>query len=91
MEKIEWFITFITSSLTGIITYAVGHQRAKKEVENLSLHNLEKSIEIYNIIIGDMKEQIGDLLKKVDELELKIDDLMKENHSLKIMLEKQKK
>jgi peptidoglycan hydrolase CwlO-like protein len=47
---------------------------------------MEKSIEIYNTIIEDLKGEIESLLKKVDELEKKIDNLKKENDELKDML-----
>jgi peptidoglycan hydrolase CwlO-like protein len=85
------FITFITSTITGIITFFVGVQRSKKEVEGLSLQNLEKSIEVYNIIIQDLKGQLSELLEKVDNLEKKIDELVKENDELKRMLKEHDK
>jgi len=79
-------ITFLISSITGVFTYFVGHNRAKKEVDSIALTNLEKSIEIYNTIIQDLKSQITELLVKVDSLEKKVDDLKKENYELKRML-----
>lgn len=86
MDTLNVIFTFVT----GVVTYIIGHKRAKKEVENQALINLEKSIEIYNIIINDMKNQVETLLKKVNELEDKIDELMVENESLKQMLKKEK-
>jgi peptidoglycan hydrolase CwlO-like protein len=80
-------ITFFISSITGIFTYFMGHRKAKKEVENMALTNLEKSIEIYNVIISDLKQQITELLGKVNDLELKIDGLKNENAELKKMVE----
>ena len=87
MDTLNIVFTFIT----GVITYIVGHKRAKKEVENQALLNLEKSIDIYNVIIKDMRDQVETLLKKVNELEGKIDELMVENENLKMMLKQQKK
>ena len=82
------FITLIISTITGVITYVVGHRKAKKEVESLSLTNIEKSLDIYNIIINDLKSQVAELLNKVDDLENKIDELKAENAQLKEMLRK---
>lgn len=82
----ENIITVIVSSITGIVTYFIGNKKAKKELENQSLLNMEKSIEIYNTIIEDLKGQIKELLDKVDELEKKIDELKAENDELKNML-----
>ena len=82
----ENLITFISSTVTGVVSYIIGNKRAKKELENQTLVNMEKSIEIYNTIIEDLKGEIESLLKKVDELEKKIDNLKKENDELKDML-----
>ena len=78
--------TLLASSITGISTFFIGRNRAKKELENMSLSNMEKSIEIYNTIIEDLKSQIEELLSKVDILEIKIEELKVENHELKKML-----
>lgn len=78
--------TITITSVSSILTYILGRNRTKKEVDNLSLLNLEKSVEIYRTILVDMENQIVTLNKKIDELETKIDELVKENHELKKML-----
>ena len=78
--------TLIITSVSSILTYLLGRNRSRKEVENLTLVNLEKSVEIYRTILADMETQIQTLNSKIDELENKIDGLVKENHELKLML-----
>ena len=81
--------TIIISTITGVSTYLFGFRKAKKEVDNMALTNLEKSISIYQILINDMKSQITELLSKVETLEEQIETLQEQNKSLREMLEKQ--
>lgn len=83
-------VTVLISSVTGIITFFVGHRRARKEVESMALDNIGKSLDIYNQIIGNLKDEIIQLSNKVRQLEEKIDDLTEENKKLKDMLNKKK-
>lgn len=76
----------IIPGVTGFLTFLLGQQRGKKEVESITLSNLEKAITIYQHIIDDMRDEIGNLNRKVDELQDKVDTLMEENHQLKKML-----
>ena len=79
-------LTFLTSTLTGLITYFFGRKKAKADIENSILNNLEKSIGIYQVIIDDMRGQIKELNGKICELEAKVDELLVENQNLKYML-----
>lgn len=79
-------LTIVSSALTGIITFFVGVQKTKKEVESMSINNIEKSLDVYKLIIDDLRSQVIVLLDKVDVLEAKIDELQKENMELKQML-----
>lgn len=83
----DYILAFITSTITGVSTYILGSKRAKKENDNLTLQNIEKSITIYQTIVNDLRGEIVKLNKKVVELEEKIDELMDENMSLKKLLE----
>lgn len=85
--NIDWLVTFITSTITGVSSFLIGSKRAKKENDNLTLQNIEKSITIYQTIVDDLRGEIVKLNKKVVELEEKIDELMDENMSLKKLLE----
>jgi hypothetical protein len=76
------------AALTSFLTFLLGQQRGKKEVESITLLNLEKSVAIYQVIINDLKEEIVSLNRKVDELQTKVDEMMKENHELKKILSK---
>lgn len=84
-------VTFLMSTITGIVTFIIGQKRARKEVEGLALNNIERSLDIYNKIIDDLRGQVSDLLEKVNLLEDKIDQLKEENKILKDMLEKHDK
>lgn len=83
-------VTVLISSVTGIITFFVGHRRARKEVESMALDNIGKSLDIYNKIIDSLKDEIMELTTKVKELEEKIDNLKTENESLRDMLKDRK-
>jgi peptidoglycan hydrolase CwlO-like protein len=78
----------IIPAVTGFLTFLLGQQRGKKEIESITLTNLEKSVQIYQTIINDLKEEISKLNIKVDELQEKVDSMMEENLKLKKMLSK---
>lgn len=82
------FTNIIIPAITGFLTFLLGQQRGKKEIESISLQNLETSIKIYQTIINDLKEEITSLNDKVDMLQTKVDEMMEENHNLKKMLSK---
>jgi peptidoglycan hydrolase CwlO-like protein len=84
-------LTFIISTMTGLITFFFGLRRGKREVEGIALQNIEKSLEIYQNIIDDLNSRITTLMVKVDDLEKKIDELKTENDVLKDMLKKHDK
>lgn len=79
-------ISLLITTITSIITYFLGHNRAKKETESVILVNLEKSISIYQTIINDLKLQMVDMNKKINELESKVDELLAENNKLSDLL-----
>jgi peptidoglycan hydrolase CwlO-like protein len=80
-------IPFLTSTITGIVTYFVGFNRSKKETESIVLQNLEKSISLYQVIVDDMGEQVRVLNDKINGLQNKVDELLKENKHLKDKIE----
>lgn len=79
----EWFGTIVVSSITGVITYVLGRRKERKELDNLTLVNLEKSVSIYQIIIDDLKKEVQQLNDKIDKLEIKVEELRVENQLLK--------
>lgn len=81
-------LTVLISSITGIVTFFVGHRKAKREVESMALDNISKSLDIYNRIVENLKGEIVQLTDKIKELEQKIDSLKEENEQLKDQLKK---
>jgi hypothetical protein len=81
-------ITLITTTVTGFLTFLLGQQKGKKEVESITLKNLEESIGIYKLIIDDLRKEITVLNDKVSSLQNKVDELMEENHKLQKMVDK---
>lgn len=87
----EWIGTVVVSSITGFITYFLGRRKERKELDNLTLLNLEKSVSIYQIIIDDLKREVQQLNEKIDKLEAKVEELLKENTELKALMKKHDK
>ena len=76
------------TTVTGLLTFFLGQQRGKKEIESITLKNLEDSIGIYKTIIDDLRIEISLLNDKVSSLQNKVEELMQENHKLQKMLKK---
>lgn len=81
-------LTLIMTSVTGFLTFLLGQQRGKKEIESITLKNLEDSIGIYKTIIDDLRLEISLLNDKVSSLQKKVDELMEENYKLQEMVKK---
>lgn len=82
----DTILTIIITTVTSVFTYLVGRNRKQKEVDSITLQNLEKSVDIYNRIIGDLSLQIDKLNIKITDLEEKVDNLLSENLELKKMM-----
>lgn len=76
----------VFTSITGFLTFLLGLRKGKAETESVLLQNLEKSIQIYQVIVDDMNEQIQGLNAKIDLLETKLEHLLKENAELKVLM-----
>lgn len=76
----------VITSVTSFLTFLLGMRRGKAETEGVVLLNLEKSIQIYQLIIEDMKGEIHTLNTKIDELEKKVETLLEENAELKRLM-----
>lgn len=88
--NIDWS-TLLISSVSSLVTYFIGLRKSRKEIESITLINLEKSLEIYKSMIDDLTGRINTLNKQVKELNDKVDELMLENTQLKNMLKKETK
>jgi peptidoglycan hydrolase CwlO-like protein len=83
--------TFIVSTVTGIITFLYGIKKQKNDNKKGELENISLSIEIYQTIITDLKNEIESMSKKIDKLENSVEELMLENSELKRMLKSNNK
>lgn len=88
--NIDWS-TLVISSISSITTYFIGLRKSRKEIESITLINLEKSLEIYKSMIDDLTGRINQLNTQVKTLNDKVDELMEENYKLKNILEKKGK
>jgi len=68
---------------TSIIGYIVGYRKQNVDLQSSRLDSLEKSINVYNVIIEDMAKKIESLTAEVAGLEKRIEELMAENKQLK--------
>jgi peptidoglycan hydrolase CwlO-like protein len=84
------FTNIIIPAITGFLTFLLGQQKGKKEIESITLSNLEKSIQIYQVIVSDLKGEIIALNAKIDVLQNKVDEMMVENHQLKMIMSEKK-
>ena len=83
--------TLLISSVSSVITYFIGLRKSRKEIESITLINLEKSLEIYKSMIDDLTGRINQLNIQVKTLNDKVDELMEENYKLKTISEKKTK
>ena len=81
-------LLIISNALTGLSAWYVGRKRQQADTDNAILDNLAKSINVYQIIIEDLKKEIHELNLKVVKLEEKVNELMDENKKLKWEREK---
>jgi predicted RNase H-like nuclease (RuvC/YqgF family) len=68
---------------TSIIGYVLGYKKQNIDLQSSRLDSLEKSINVYNLIIDDMARKIETLTTEVSQLEKRIEELMAENKKLK--------
>lgn len=86
----DTIFTVVVSSITGLVTFFLGAAKQKKEVENMSLQNIQASLDIYKVIIDDLKSEITTLLSRIDELEAKIDEMKTNEEQLRKLLKEKK-
>lgn len=69
--------------IPSIVSYILGWRMNNADLCGKRLDELEKSINVYNVIIDDMSKKIEELTGHIHKLEGKIQDLIKENKQLK--------
>lgn len=76
-------IIVIPSIVSAVIGWIVGFRKNNVDLCGARLDELEKSLVVYNNIIGDMSQKISDLRLEIKSLEDNIKKLMDENKKLK--------
>lgn len=71
------YTQIILAIITGVISFLLGRKRGAADTESILLQNLESSINIYQILIQNLKEEITELTQKVNILQQKLDDMEK--------------
>lgn len=79
----DTILLFLSNAITATAAWFVGKRKTNAETDNIVLSNLEKSMNIYQDLIKNLKEEIHQLNTKIQDLEQKVDMLMKENRELK--------
>ena len=74
--------------ITGIGGWFIGRRKSAAETDNIVLKNLETSVNLYKLIIDNLRDEIQGLHIKMDEMETKIDELTQENKKLRQLLNK---
>ena len=69
--------------IPSVVSYILGWRMNNADLCGKRLDELEKSINVYNVIIDDMSKKIEELTGHINKLEGKIQDLIKENKHLK--------
>jgi len=73
----------IPAIVTAAIGYFVGFRKNNVDICGLRLDEFEKSLVVYNNIIGDLSQKITDLRLEIKSLETSVEKLLAENKRLK--------
>jgi len=79
----EILTVIIPSVVTAVIGYIIGFRKNNIDLCGARLDELEKSLVVYNNIIGDMSQKISDLRLEIKSLETSVEKLLDENKKLK--------
>jgi uncharacterized coiled-coil protein SlyX len=79
----EILTIIVPSIVTAVIGYFVGFRKNNIDLCGARLDELEKSLVVYNNIIGDMSQKISDLRLEIKSLETSVEKLLEENKNLR--------
>ena len=79
----DYIYQIIGAVTTTIIGYVVGFRKSKNEIEGGRLENMEKSLNVYQLIIDDLSKKVEELTTHIVRLESTIESLKQENKQLK--------
>jgi hypothetical protein len=75
MEFNEMFITAIISLITGISGLIWGQKKQRLDLQSQSYDNILKQIEVYEVIIDNLRQEVHALIGKVEEQQKIIKEL----------------
>jgi peptidoglycan hydrolase CwlO-like protein len=81
-------LLLVSNALTGVAAWFVGKRKTNAETDNIVLQNLESSVNLYKLIIDNLRDEIKLLNSKMEQMESKIDELTQENVKLRKLLNK---
>lgn len=81
-------LLLVSNALTGVAAWFVGKRKTNAETDNIVLQNLESSVNLYKLIIDNLRDEIKLLNGKMEQMEVKIDELTQENVKLRKLLNK---
>ena len=84
-------ITALIAIVTSISAFIFGNFKARKEIESMTITNVQKSVDVYRLLIDDLKGELTEMIIKLNDLEKKIDELHDENTELRRLLKEHKR
>jgi prefoldin subunit 5 len=79
----ELLYIIIPTIVSALVGYFVGLRKENVDLCGERLDALEKSINVYNVIIDDLSNKVESLRAEISALEVRIEELMTENKHLK--------
>lgn len=67
MELGEIVITAFVSAITGLSGLWYGSKKQKLDLQSQAYENILKQIEVYEVIINNLRQEINSLILKVEE------------------------
>ena len=83
MEIIDWILV----TITGLSGFFLGMRKTQKETDSISIQNVASTLNVYQDIIEDLKDQMKDLKHRINDLEETIVSLKAENKQLREMIQ----
>ena len=75
MEINEMVISAIVAALTGISGLWYGSKKQKLDLQSQAYENILKQIEVYEVIIDNLRQEVHTLITKVEEQQKVIREL----------------
>ena len=79
----ETLLQIVLAAGTGLVGFIFGWKKNNADLCGQRLDALEKSINVYNLIIDDMSKKVEELKTEINKLETQINHLMAEIKSIR--------